>query len=359
MKNKTDWKKQLTCLLDDLEARIDPEVEQEYENQWHEFLNGNFTGDLFLPKRRQTTPPSIPVPEIRINDAIANPYAMAIQQFAGCSQVLENGVGFMAVRCNYGTSILPSVLGAPVCIMPDEMNTLPTATAIPGGLDALRQLLAEGTPDLNRGQGKDVWRMTELFLEIKSCYPKIKRWVHLYHPDLQGPMDVCEMIWGSGLFLDLLDQAELIQQVLQHITDTYIRFLDRWFELVKIPLNRTVHWGMLMDGAAMLRDDSAMNLSPAMFHTFIRPYDTAILAHFNGGGIHFCGKGDHYIDQAAAIPGMNAIAMSQPEYNDMEIIFRHTIDQGIPLLGLSLNAAKAALAAGRDLQGRVHCWAWW
>jgi hypothetical protein len=47
--------------------------------------------------------------------------------------------------------------------------------------------------------------------------------------------------------------------------------------------------------------------------------------------------------------------MSQPEYNDMEVIYRNTVDKGIKLLGLQPEAAEAALAAGRDLHGCVHC----
>jgi hypothetical protein len=40
----------------------------------------------------------------------------------------------------------------------------------------------------------------------------------------------------------------------------------------------------------------------------------------------------------------------------MEVIYRHTVDRGIKLLGLNRDAADAALAAGRHLHGSVHCW---
>jgi len=105
----------------------------------------------------------------------------------------------------------------------------------------------------------------------------------------------------------------------------------------------------------MLRDDSAMNLSPALFDEFIRPYNQRILDAFGGGGDHFCGKGDHFIANLSELEGLHAVAMSQPEYNDMETIFRHTVDKGIKLLALERAAADAAIAAGRDLHGHVHC----
>ena len=37
----------------------------------------------------------------------------------------------------------------------------------------------------------------------------------------------------------------------------------------------------------------------------------------------------------AVVSGVRAVQLSQPEYNDMERIYAHTVDQGINLLGLS------------------------
>jgi uroporphyrinogen-III decarboxylase len=106
----------------------------------------------------------------------------------------------------------------------------------------------------------------------------------------------------------------------------------------------------------MLRDDSAMNLSPAMFREFIEPYDQRLLDRVGGGAVHFCGRGDHFIERIGQMRGVHAVAMSQPEYNDMEVIFRNTVDKGIRLLSLQRAAAEAALKRGRPLHGLVHCW---
>jgi uroporphyrinogen-III decarboxylase len=115
-----------------------------------------------------------------------------------------------------------------------------------------------------------------------------------------------------------------------------------------------VHWSLLHKGNIMLRDDSAMNLSPKMFAEFVEPYDQRLLNEFGGGALHFCGKGDHYIARIPEMRGVYAVQMSQPEYNDMEKIFTHTVDKGIPLLRLPRKAAQAALQQGRDLHGLVH-----
>jgi uroporphyrinogen-III decarboxylase len=112
---------------------------------------------------------------------------------------------------------------------------------------------------------------------------------------------------------------------------------------------------MLHGGHIMLRDDSAMNLSPAMYETFVKPYDQRLFDVLSGGAVHFCGRGDHYIESLSNVRGLHAINLSQPHLNDMEKIFRNTVDKGLAVLALPREAADAALAAGRDLKGLVHC----
>ncbi|MBN1901104.1 hypothetical protein JW926_07245 [Candidatus Sumerlaeota bacterium] len=47
--------------------------------------------------------------------------------------------------------------------------------------------------------------------------------------------------------------------------------------------------------------------------------------------------------------------MSQPECNDMEKIYVHTVDRGIKLIGLPRHAAEYAVQKGRELHGNAQC----
>ena len=98
-----------------------------------------------------------------------------------------------------------------------------------------------------------------------------------------------------------------------------------------------------------------MNLSPAQVDEFVRPCDQRLLDELGGGIVHFCGRGDHFIPSISKMRGLTAINLSQPEYNDMEIIFTNTIYRDLKILGLNRAAAEEALARGRDLHGSVHC----
>ena len=343
--------------LQDLENRLDPAVEDELLTQWRRFTAGQFRGDLFLPRRAKLAPAGLPWPAVRVNEALEDFDRMLLQQLAGFSAALASGSGaLLDVRCNYGSSILPSVFGVKLFIMDDVYNTLPTTEPITGGSAGIRRLLDAGLPDLNQGFGARVFEMGQRFVATLADYPKLRQYVHIYHPDLQGPMDVCEVLWGSGIFVELLDSPALVHRLLDLVVETYTAFLRRWQQIVPpLPGDMDSHWSMLHGGHIMLRDDSAMNLSPAMFDEFIAPYNQRLLDTFGGGAEHFCGRGDHFISRMCGLRQMHAIAMSQPHWNDMETIYRHTVDRGIKLIGLARVAADQALARGRDLHGQVHC----
>jgi hypothetical protein len=346
--------------LSDLEERIHPEVEEALLASWQDFALGetrlpNGSG-IFSPRRERPSPPGVDWPKIWVNDTLDDFEQMALQQFQGCSAALEAGSGaLMAVRCNYGTGIMSSLFGAELFIMERETDTLPTTRPLAGGKDAIREVLKRGIPDLQHSLGGKVLAMGARFVELMSRYPKVARYVYLFHPDMQGPIDICELLWGSSLFIDIIDHPDLVKSLLDLVTETYIQFMRAWMKIAPIREDWAVHWGLLHRGRIMLRDDSAMNYSPAMFAEFIQPYDQRLLAEFGGGAIHFCGRGDHFIQRMSTTPGLYAINITQPELNNMEKIFSNTIDKGIQLLELDRNTAEAALSAGRDLYGRVHC----
>ncbi len=345
--------KPLDICLADLEERIDPDEEERLLQAWREFAHGACAQPVFQPHRSRPNPPRRDWPQVSINAALDDFDLLALQQFGGCSAALAEANGLLLnVRCNYGTAIMPSLFGAELYVMDEALNTLPTCR--PLGSQAAPRLLDAGVPDLLGGYGERVFTMGERFTEIARRYPKIGRYVHIYHPDLQGPMDICELLWGSAIFFDLYDRPELVLGLLELVSETYARFMRRWTKMVPYQPDGNAHWGFYHRGSLMLRDDSAMNLSDAMVRRFVLPYDQRLLDVFGGGAVHFCGKGDHFIEAMSALRGLYAVNLSQPELNDMERVYRHTVDKGINLLGLTPEAAQQALERQRDLHGRVQ-----
>lgn len=340
--------------LQDIERRLVPEQEQRILESWRQFARGEWSESYFVPERTTIIEPEIPWPEININDAIESDELMVIDQFARLSRQLAAGFGgLLTVRSNYGVGILPSLFGTELFVMPKEMNTLPNVRPLAGGVEALEEVADAPIPDFSSGHGPAVMRIGTIYNEIFQTYPKIGSYVRTDHPDCQGPMDVVELLWGSEMFLALYDQVDLVKRLLEKVTETYKAFLDRWFALSPPKDELHAYFGNAHLGAICVRDDSAMNLSPEMYEEFILPFNDEVLTHFGGGAIHSCGRVDHFSPLLTRMEHLHAFNMSQPEYNDMEVVYKNTVDRGLPVIGLRRSTVDEADQAGRDLHGLV------
>ena len=319
--------------LDDIESRIDERAEDEiqaYLSAWsrHE------AGSQDRPRGRKAAPSRLDWPAVNINDAIADDDQMLLSEFGRVNQRLSrDGSIPLRVRCNYGVGNVASAFGAQLFVMPRESNTLPNVTKL--GEDKCIELIDQPLPGLHAGNFRDIYRVGRLYREIADTYPKIGKYVHVEQPDLQGPMDNLELLWGSELFYALYDLPDEIHALLDKLA-SYIKLqIDGWLELFPENRGRSNYFRYVEGGSLVLRDDSAMNLSPEMFSEFIAPYDGRLLKKY-GGLIHFCGRGDHFIGRMTAMEGLSGVNMSQPHLNDMEKVFASTVDKGVHL-SLSVN----------------------
>jgi len=342
------------CLAD-LQVRIDEAQEQRNLEAWQGFLEGRCAEPIFFPPRRRPAPARTKWPSININDALKDVDLMVLRELAMVSGQLADGGGSrLNVRCNYGTGILPSLFGCQLFVMARETDTLPAVRPLPS-VDDIRRVTEAGLPALRGGLGGRVFDCATRVLELFGKYPLLGRHIVIYHPDMQGPIDTAEEIWGSGIFLAFYDEPELLRNFLEVITRTYVAFMRKWYGLIPPPNGYSTHWGLLHKGRLMIRNDSLMNLSPQVYLEFVRPLDQRLFDEFGGGAIHFCGRGSHYIEAMSAMRGLSGIQMSQPHLNDMETVYRNTVDKGIKLLNVDTKTAQAAVAAGRPLRGQVQC----
>lgn len=341
--------------LEDLERRIDPEEEIRLEQEWIQFADGKCTEDVFVPARKKSET-TLFWPHVMINDAMKSYDLMILHQLAACSDILRNGGGeLLNIRSNYGTGIIPTMLGAECFYMPYETDTLPGSRPFEKGIEDLRVVMDRYQADYTKGLARNVFEVAEYYLELTKDFPNISRFLNYYKPDLQGPLALAEMTWGSDIYIAMYEDEELVEEVLDFFTDVYIDFMKKWKKLCPdFDKEHSVEWGLLQRGGAMIRNDAAMNISGDMYAQFARPRDQRIIDEF-GGCIHFCGTGHHYIDKVGEIKGLSGINMSQPDWNDMEIIYRNTIDKGLTIIGMPEVEIIRAGKEGRPLHGRVQC----
>jgi hypothetical protein len=350
------WSETFTRCMEDLSSRIDPAEEQANYLAWKTFIDGKCPEEYFVPPARTPKPPKVDWPDVHINDANDGDYElMLLSQFKMASDELSQGkANRLAVRCNYGTGILPTQFGCDLFHMPRDTNTLPTAVPL-HDRDKIQTLLDKGLPDVRAGLCAKVLDCAEQFLEVFKNYPVLAEHVALYHPDWQGPIDVAEVVWGSEIFYAIHDEPDFVRSFLDLMTKTYAQAARAWFAMVPpSPDGYNVQWGFLHKGVLVLREDSLMNLSPQTYVDLIRPFDQELFDEFGGGYIHYCGRGDHFIPAMCEMKGLTAMNLSQPDYNDMEVIYRNTVDKGIPLIELHPDEVRRAVEAGRPLRGLVH-----
>ncbi len=331
--------KTTVAMLEDIERRIDPDAEADFREQWRAFLKNEFTGDIFCPRRATLSKPSFAYPNVHINDAIEDYDLMLQSELSSLSYCLGNPSRTLGLWLGgYGTGTLSSVLGAEIFVVPREMNTPPT-THVLGSDDRIREIVERGVPSLEGGFGRRVFECGEYFAEVFSKYPKISSFVNMFHPDLQGPLDIAELLWGGDMFYAMYDEPELVHGLLSLITETFTAFMKRWQTI--FPLHPEINCYKFYHylGGILLRCDSAMNLSPSLYREFAVPYDTELYARFGGGAMHFCGRGDHYIEALSLVPGLTGVNLAQPHYNDMETIYKNTVDRGIKILMLDRGCA--------------------
>ena len=327
-------------LLEDIERRIDPETEDDFLKQWEDFLYDRFEGETFSPNRKKRSAPNTELPAININDAVADYDLMLRSELVKISKALDTKLNSIVLRANYGTGILSSLFGAEIFVMPREQDTLPTTKPF-NDTEKIREMIEKGIPELTGGFGKNVFEFGEMCAETFAKYPKINKYVKVYHPDLQGALDICELLWGGEMFYAMYDEPELVHSALSLVAETYTAFLNKWYEIFPSNSHMNPHWNVLWHkGQIVLRCDSAMNLSPDLYKEFAAPYDTLLLDRFNGGVMHFCGRGDHYIETLCNIPKLYGINLGQPLHNDMEKIFQNSVDKGIKVLGFNVKTLE-------------------
>ena len=270
-------------------------------------------------------------PIFAYNDEFQDPAKMLLNQLRNVFFAVQvRDYRPLNIRCNYGTVILPSIMGGSYQLTETSM---PWAHHLKSR-DEIRRIIDAGLPDVENGLGKRCFDTASYYMETLSCYPKLKKAVSIYHPDLQGPFDVAHLLWGQDIFLALYDDPELVHSLLSLITETYRQFMRRWKSFIPEGNDFTTHWQFYIKGGIMLRDDTAIMLSKKQYEEFVKPYDEALLEEF-GGCIHFCGRGDHLISSMSASNGLYGIHSSQPELNDISLLLSSTQNNKVVLLGLA------------------------
>lgn len=345
--------------LDDLESRIDEEQEAKLHEDYWRFVRREMKDVSYFKPSRKPAPSSIEWEKVYFNDTFDDYDAMIYKQLLRANdQLAEGGGELLSFRPNYGTGLIPSMLGCEIRMMPREQDSLPAPIHIEWD-DVLKinEDFRNGwRADVESGLGRKCIDSAHHLQKLLEDYPKLQKYLHIYQPDTQGPCSLAEAIIGSEFYLLVYDEEDEIKDFTEVITDTFIRYLQLWKkEFPHCDAEYSFDYGLLFKGGVMIREDACTNIPPDMYEDFFMEADQRILDTFGGGGAHFCGHGDHLLESFSQLRGLSALNMSQPDMNDMDgLIYPNTIDKDIQIIGMAKFEARRCDRKNIDLKGMVH-----
>ena len=226
----------------------------------------------------------------------------------------------LAIRNNHGTIQVASLLGGEWGMHKNDPPWVKPWASV----DAVRSLVNKvGPVDLGGGVIDRSVKTLEFYREQLAQYPKCHQAIQISMPDLQGPFDTAEQLWGSGIFIGLIDQPELVTALMQKVADTMLEVekLYRPYARDRLePFANTQHVYNI-PGRWLLRNDSSILMSPRNYRDFVAPMDARLLKAVGGGSLHFCGKGQHLIEPMLEISEVQGLDFGQSKMMDIDRIY--------------------------------------
>lgn len=328
----------LTQLLEHLTGTLTPQRENEIESLHQRAL-------AWEPVPRLPLILSYPAPQGQWApyphaEAIVDPEKMLFNELVsawGTSICHRAEVGDdlpCTIRANFGTVLTASLFGARIEQVDDNP---PWARNFETRAEFVAAL-GRDPLDFSQGWCPRVIERYQFYRAALAPYPALARIIKLALPDLQGPMDTVELLRGSDLYLDLIQDPALVTDALAKAAAAQIGFARHLARYVSEVSPGWAHQhGFLIRGAILIRIDSAIMLSPRMYREQIAPYDEQVLRELGGGGLHSCGNirlnGPEYLN----VPSTQCLDLGQPDLNDLDHLYALARQRRIPLLRLMVS----------------------
>ncbi|MFW6414431.1 MAG: hypothetical protein ACOCZS_03920 [Verrucomicrobiota bacterium] len=339
---------QLEKLLNWLSSSIDPPRQQDIARRYQRALDYQ---DIDRPPLVFSFPyPESadfqPYPHREIFD---DPEKMLYNELVyafGMSIALNTELGAdlpLTVRANFGTVLTASMFGAtieqrddnPPWVRPDSGNTI-----------SAREVAEKDPTAISNGWIERAADTMQKYHELLAPFPALKEQVIITLPDLQGPLDNLELLCGSETFLALTTEPDDVDAALTNLATAQVCLYRYFNQLTTEPENGYCHQhGVMSKGNILIRNDSAIMVSPQMYREQISPHDERVLRECGGGGIHACGRCDHLTDTFLEQPSLQALDLGQPELNDVNAIYQQAAAHKIPLIRLAVSEDE--LISGR------------
>jgi hypothetical protein len=244
-----------------------------------------------------------------------------------------NGIGddlAATVRPNWGTVLVASLLGGHAEQSGDNTPWIRRHDDNPVTLEAI----ADADPDVaTSGWIPRVLDTYEDYRQLLAPWPELASALRTTLPDLQGPLDTVEQLTGADLFIDFIERPDLVVRALHRAALLQVA-CTRLFaaHAGDGPEGYCHQHGFLVKGGILVRNDSAVMISPELYRDLVAPADELVLAASGGGGIHSCGRIGHAVPAMLELKSVNCIDFGQSYMNDVDALYVQARERRIPFL---------------------------
>lgn len=249
------------------------------------------------------------------------------------------------IRANFGTGVIASLFGTRI----EQVDDNPPWVRSFEKLDAFQRVFDHDPLDFSRGWCPRVVERYEFYCATLAAYPRLNRAVRLVLPDLQGPMDTAEMLRGSEWYVDLVERPEMADRLLGLLAKAQVGFARRLQPLLNDgPPGFCHQHATALAGNILIRNDSAIMISPAMYREQVAPHDEWVLREMGGGGIHSCGNIGYLALEYLRLPSLRSLDLGQPEQNDLDALHALVRERKVALI--RVDVSEDELLSGRVQQ---------
>ena len=200
----------------------------------------------------------------------------------------------------YGTVVVPSALGCPIEIPPGE------EPAVGGPAITEPSQVARLVPPDPERDG--------LMPRVLACIDHFRANSDLpvSFTDNQGPLNIALNLVGlERLVIWMAEEPGVVHELMDFCTTVLVDWVRLQKERAGAPMTGGAfpHFTPLPPeaGGVWISDDDSTVLSPRLYREFVVPYNGRVLTAFGGGTLHYCGDGDHQLENYLATDGLVGI----------------------------------------------------
>jgi hypothetical protein len=339
--------KNLEYLLHKLDSKVNPERQDEIFERHRRALSWEETDRIPLIV-------SYPYPKSNIlqpyphHEVLQNPEKMLFNELVyafDTSILLHEELRDdlpLTIRANFGTVVIASIFGGKV----EQLEDNPPWVKHFETLEEFKTIFDRSPLDFSQGYVREVIDTYRYFNQVLSGYSNLKEHLKIVLPDLQGPLDSLELLRGSNIYSDFVLDPELVNKGLILMTKAQIGLAKHLHQFTSDASPGFAHQhATMIKGNILIRNDSAIMISPEMYSEQVASHDEFVLNEMNGGGIHSCGRIDFNVPEIFRLHSIKCFDFGQSYLNDLDIIYPLARQKGIPLIRIS--ADRNELLSGK------------